>query len=36
VALGQMISCFVSIEENTYQSKEILEVLKDKFPNMNI
>lgn len=35
VALGQMISCFVSIEDNTYQTKEAVEILKEKFPNLN-
>lgn len=35
IANGQVLECFVSIEDNTYQSKETLEVLKEKFPNLN-
>ncbi|MBS3944433.1 MAG: hypothetical protein KGZ42_02970 [Melioribacter sp.] len=35
IANGQLIECFVSIEENTRQTKEQLEMLKEKFPNLN-
>jgi hypothetical protein len=35
VAMGQMISCFVSIEVNTHKTSEILEALQQKFPNLN-
>jgi len=35
IANGQVIECFVSIEENTHKTSEIIEVLQQKFPNLN-
>ncbi|MEW6507333.1 MAG: hypothetical protein AB1432_06250 [Bacteroidota bacterium] len=35
IAYGQVIECFISIEENTHKTSEILEALQQKFPNLN-
>ncbi|MHB9041583.1 MAG: hypothetical protein ACYC4T_13085 [Melioribacteraceae bacterium] len=35
VAMGQMISCFVSMEDNTHKTAELLNELKSQLPNFN-
>jgi len=35
VAIGQMISCFLSIEDNTHKTVELLNDLKNQLPNFN-
>jgi hypothetical protein len=35
VAMGQMISCFVSMEDNTHETVELLNELKSQLPNFN-
>ena len=35
VAMGQMISCFVSMEDNTHKTVESLQELKSQLPNFD-
>lgn len=35
VANGQIISCFVSMEDNTHKTVELLNELKSQLPNFN-
>ncbi len=35
VANGQIISCFVSMEDNTHKTVELMDELKSQLPNFN-